>query len=926
MAKNINRRLFEIIPNRENIRLIYLDKSDPSVEIQSKLLEINPSAQFYTDIQLCINFIKSIFNEEIFLIISNILLTDILDSIYSLRSILAIFIYDNKQQIDELKINYPKIIDIYTNENDLIKSIEEKIQFIQKQIFVYSLFDPKQKLTKESALFLWHQMLINILKQIPQNNSIRDEILHKCSDYYRTNRSELDKIELFRQNYTNQQAIQWYTDECFIYKLLNRALYTEDMEFLYSFRFFIIDLCFEIERKHENTKNQGYLIVYRGQIMSIQEIEKFKQNIGCLISTNGFLSTTHDKNISLSLLKQHFPSKENVLFEIHVDLSHNTIIFADISSFSTMPCEQEILFNINSLFKIDSIEYDSINHFWEIKLIASNDETQYIYEYLKCIQKEMNYHSSMIYFGHLLWNDLGQLKQAKFYFEILLKSLPNDHIDIPDIYVELGNIYGEMGDYNLALKNHQYALDMRQKQIPKDYILIASSLNDIGLVYKNMGNHDRAIDYYRQSLDIYETKCLKNKNYFHRANTIANLGLAYRDKSDFDTALTHFTLAYNIRRDSLPNDHPLLANSLNSIGNIYYDKNDFNQALTYYQQALSIGDTTCSHDHLNKANILRNIGLIYRDKQDWQNALNNFNRTLEIHQRLLPSMNHPDIAICYGHIGHIYETMNNLDLALDNYHRQFQIEEQCLPYNHSNLTIHFDSIINILKKKDQSEKAVVLCQERLLTLKNILGNDYETSPCVARILVLIATMSEDENPKEADQHYQHALIILENKKNEEILQICLSPMTNFYWKCRMFDRALICQMKLLHLRRSTLSSDHEDIAYALQGLARLYRAMNKSTEALHYFNQSLNILLANYGSEHIDVKNIRKEIFDLKDTMQSVSASPNEDYNNRRLSSIHKQLITIPRDGTKSPSSISNWDIENKPSTSVSKSAVCIII
>jgi tetratricopeptide (TPR) repeat protein len=917
-----NRHFIEITRNRENIRLIYLDISQPTFEIQSKLLELNPAAQFYTDIRLCTNLIKSIMNEDIFLIISNILLTDILDSIYSLRSILAIFIYDDKQEISELKSNYPKIIDIYTNPNDLFQSIEEKIQFIEKQIFIYSLLNPKENLTKESASFICHQMLINTLKQIPQKESIRDDILNRCLEYYQTNRYELDKIELFRRNYTDQQAIQWYTDECFLYKLLNRALCTEDMEFLYSFRFFIIDLCLEIEREYENIKNQGDLIVYRGQIMSNEEIEKFKQNIGCLISTNGFLLTTRDRNRSLSLFKQHFSSKENVLLEIHVDLSIETIILADISSY-----EQEILFNINSLFKIDTTEYDSINHIWEIKLIASKDETNHVNEYLKRIQQEMDYHSSLIYFGHLLWNNLGQINQAKYYFEILLKSLPNDHIDISEIYVELGNIYDELGEHNLALQNHQYALDIRQKQIPKDFILIASSLNNIGIVYKHMGNLAQAIDYCRQSLEIYETKCSKNKKYFHRANTITNLALAYRDKNDFDTALKYFTLAYNIRRDSLPNDHSLLANSLSNIGNIYHDKNDFNQALDYYQQALSIQDMHCPNDDLNKANIIRNIGLVYRDQKNWQNALNYFNHVLEIRQRLLPNINHSDIAICYGDIGHIYEKMNNLDSALDNYHRQFQIEEQSLPPNHSNLMIHFDSIINILKKKDQSKQAIELCQMRLLALKDTLGNDdYENNPCIARILILMATIYEDENPKEADQHYQQVLLMLENKKNEQILLTCLSPMTNFYWKCRMFDRALICQMKLLNLRRSTLSSNHNDIAYALQGLARLYRAMNKYNEALHYFHQSLNILQANYGSEHIDVKNIQQEIFDLKDTIHSLTATANEDYGLRRLSSIHKQLITIPQDSMKSPSFLSNDDIKTKPSRPILKSALCIII
>ncbi|CAF0861109.1 unnamed protein product [Rotaria sordida] len=929
--KNINRHLIEIKPNRENIRLIYLNNIEPTFDIQSNLLKINPATQFYTNIQLCIDFIKTISNEEIFLIISNILLSNIFDYIYFLQPIIAIFIYDDKQEINELKIKYPKIIDRYTNQNDLLKSIQEKIQFIEKQTFIYSLFDQKHKsirdLTKESATFLWYHMLINIFKQMPQNESLRDEILNKCSDYYRKNRLELDNIELFRQNYQYQQAIQWYTNESFLYRLLNRALHIIDFEILYSIRFFLIDLYFEIENKYKNIKNQEYLIVYHAQIMSIEEIEKLKKYIGCLISINHFLSTSRNKNLLLSIFQQNFSTYINVLFEIHVNLSNETIILTDISSYNSIYQEKEILFNINSLLKIDSIEYDSINNLWNIKLIANHDETKHINEYLKWIQNETDYHSTMIYFGHLLWNNLGQMTQAKNYFHILLKSLSNNHTDIPKIYIELGHINNEIGEYNSALHNYQCALNIYQKQIPKDNICIISSLNYIGIIYKHMSKIDRAIDYYRQSLDIYETTCSQDQNHIHRSNIMINMGLAYRDKKDFNTALNYLTQAYNIRCDILPNDDLLIANLLIDIGNIYHDKHDLNQVLNYYQQALSIQELVYPNDHLNKAKLIRNIGIIYSDKQDWQNALNYLNRTLKMYQCLLSmNINHPDIAICYGDIGNIYEKMNNLDLALNYYDKQFQIEEQCLSFNHSNLIIHFDKIINILKKKNQIEKAINLCQEKLLILKNIFGIEYESNTRIVRILILIATLYEDKNPRESHQYYQHILEIFEHNKNEDIFQICLSTMINFYWKCRMFDRALICQMKLLNLRRSILSSNHHDIAYSLRDLARLYRVMNKSNEALQYFNQSLRILQTKYGSEHIDVKNIQKEIIDLKDIIKSLSANADDDYNNRRSSNAHKEFFSMPQNDTNSQSSTSIYGIKNKSSTSDSTSVVCVII
>ncbi|CAM4780950.1 unnamed protein product [Rotaria magnacalcarata] len=524
MSKTPNHHSIEAIPNCELIRLIYLNNFHVSFDIEKNLIEINLATQVYTDIKLY--------------------------------------------------------------HTELLKSVQEKIQFIEKQIFIYSLFAEKEKTT----LFLWHIMLINILKQLPQNECSHDELL--------------DQIELFRRNSTSEQVVERYLNECFLKKLLNRVIYTADFDVLYATRFFLLDSCCQIEQEHENIKNETYLIVYRTQIMSMEEIEKLK------------------------------------------------------------------------------------------------------------------------------------------------KSIENDE-NTPRIYLELGQLINEIKQYHLALQNYQSALDIYQKQLSKDNIRIVSVLNYIELVCKHMGNLDRAMDYYRQSLNIYKI--------------------------------------YDIRRNILSNDHSLLVNILIHIANIYYD-NDFNQALEYYQQILSIEEITHPNDRLNKATTLRQIGLLYWNKHDWHNALNYLNHTLKI--------------------------------------------------------------------------------------------------------MVILSFYDDK----------------------------------FYWKCRMFDRALLCQMKLLDLQRSKSTSNNQDIDYWLRDLARFYRAMNKSNEALKYFDQSLSILKTKYGSEHGDVKNIQKEILDLKEILTSLSADADENYNYRRCSNAHKQLFIIPYEDPISRSSTLSCDRRKKSSVTDLASAVCVIL
>jgi tetratricopeptide (TPR) repeat protein len=309
-------------------------------------------------------------------------------------------------------------------------------------------------------------MLIYVLKQIPQDEHSKQQMIELCQDYYQNNQKELQKIETFRKSYESNQAIQWYTDEGFLYKLLNKALRTEDVELLYTFRSFIIDLCEAIENENQHLKDEGILKLYRGTQIPAEELEKLKENIGQIISTNGFLSTSRNRNVSIQFARSNHLNKnfQGVLFEIQVDTSIKSISFADVKHQSLIKGEEEILFNLNSLFKIHSVDFDKTLQLWKIQLNTTDEGTEKVEQHLQLAKHEMEDYSPMIYFGRLLLNQLGQVDQAKKYFEMLLKSIPSDHPDIGSVYNNIGNVYDMKGELNLALQNYQIGYELRRKQ------------------------------------------------------------------------------------------------------------------------------------------------------------------------------------------------------------------------------------------------------------------------------------------------------------------------------------------------------------------------------------------------------------------------------------------------------------------------------
>ncbi|CAF1009310.1 unnamed protein product [Adineta steineri] len=683
----INRDLqaVDTLKNKEDIRLIWLDAkiddSQDSLRTQTLLLEFNPAAQFYTDPNRCIIFIKSTPNEQILLIVSGALAREVLSQIHDAQQITAVFVFcGNRKYHIELISKYSKVVDVFTKQDMLLQSIRDTMQVVEKQLLAFSLFDQKQKstkdLSKDSASFLWHQLLLHVLKKMPQDEQAKTDLVTICLDFYGTNKQQSKKIDKFRKHYRCEQAIEWYTDECFLYKLLNRAIRTEDIELLYSFRFFIIDLCTALERESKKLKSSDILTLYRGQQIPNDEFEKLRKSVGILISTNGFLSTSRNINVALTFARQFRKScdMKTCIFEIQADPTLTSVIFADIDEYSKMKGEEEVLFGLNTTFRIDSINMDKMLNMWKIKLSTTTEGNTRIEEYMKLQEEQMKDCSPIIYFGCLLWDELGKVEQAEKYFKKLLTTLSPNHPDISGVYNNIGNVYRRKGETNLALQNYEESYRIRQKILPKNHPKIAASLHNIGLIYKAKGEYDRALDLYQQALAIYD------KNYpgdhIHKVYTIEAIGWIYQSKEDLDTALIWLNRAFDIYTRVLPTNHPNIAWCSGNLGYVYEKKGDLDRAIDFYRRRLEMEEDTLPSEHSNLSTHLKDLVKIYKKKNGTQIALALCEKQL-VSQRAILGDTHHRIASTLMIMGSISEPT---EIRLY-YEQALSILEKCHPPN-----------------------------------------------------------------------------------------------------------------------------------------------------------------------------------------------------------------------------------------------------
>src|SRR6202020_365723 len=114
------------------------------------------------------------------------------------------------------------------------------------------------------------------------------EFIDYCREQFTENDQELNNIKKFERQYRDKTPIWWYTYECFLYPMLNRALRLMDVDIIIKMGFFIDDLHRHIGKLHSeqfgSQNSNNILTVYRGQGISKTEFEKMTKTKGGLIS------------------------------------------------------------------------------------------------------------------------------------------------------------------------------------------------------------------------------------------------------------------------------------------------------------------------------------------------------------------------------------------------------------------------------------------------------------------------------------------------------------------------------------------------------------------------------------------------------------------------------------------------------------------
>ena len=216
----------------------------------------------------------------------------------------------------------------------------------------------KNDLKQLNQLFIYWHLVKQIILETNYEQNEHEQIAEFCRHSYFDNENELKIIDEFEKTYHDHSPIWWYTRECFIYVMLNRALQTQDIEVIVKMGSFIQDLHKQLQQLQKKpTKN---LLLYRSQNAFIDDFEKMKSSQGNLLSFNNFLLANSDYESSLEEAKR---AKSNsnclgILFCIETIFTSTISPFTSLKNISFYQQQDKFfLFSIHSIFRINLTIY-----------------------------------------------------------------------------------------------------------------------------------------------------------------------------------------------------------------------------------------------------------------------------------------------------------------------------------------------------------------------------------------------------------------------------------------------------------------------------------------------------------------------------------------------------------------------------------------
>ena len=459
------------------------------------------------------------------------------------------------------------------------------------------------------------------------------------------------------------------------------------------------------------------------------------------------------------------------------------------------------------------------------------------------------------------YREAGRLDEAIELFEQNLddrtRILGPHH---PDALISRNNLagaYREAGRLHEAIALFEQNLDDHTRTLgPHHPDTLTAHLN-LAYAYRKAGRLHEAIALFEQNLDDH-TRTLGP----HHPDTLIsrdNLASAYREAGRLDEAIALFEQNLEDSTRILGPHHPHTLTSRNNLAYAYHDAGRLHEAIALFEQTLEDSTRILGPHHPDTLTARLNLAGAYRDAGRLDEAIALFEQTLEDSTRIL-GPHHPDTLTAHLNLAYAYREAGRIDEAIALFEQNLEDRTRILgPHHPDTLTAHLN-LAYAYREAGRIDEAIALFEQNLEDRTRILGPDHPDTLASRHNLanayremgrldeaITLHQQNLEDSIHILGPHHPHTLTSRHN-------------LAVAYHDAGRLNEAITLQEQNLKDFKNLLGPNHPHTLTSRHNLANAYQAAGRLNEAIPLYEQTLKDFENLLGPHHPDTLTSRNNL------------------------------------------------------------------
>ena len=491
--------------------------------------------------------------------------------------------------------------------------------------------------------------------------------------------------------------------------------------------------------------------------------------------------------------------------------------------------------------------------------------------------------------------------------------------------------YRLLKSYKKGIPYLERALTLREKISGKNSIEVALCLDAIGNSHFGVKEYDKAIDFYKKSLYIKltlpgDSNAYANISYYYlgisllekneikqaienfskaidlrkkakehtsssdprldQAKFETAIGISWARLNNHKTALTHLSNGLSLRKLYFEGkgNHLLIAESLNLIGNEYYDIADYKTALDYYEKTLKMRKNILGEYHPEIATCYHNIGASNDALGHHEKAVSSYEQALSVLWKL-DLEDTPEIARTYNNLGETYNRLGEYNKSLELHYKSLKIYREINGDVHPILIKNLLGIANSLLMINDIDKSKLYYEDSLNMTIHIYGQNANILEIGKAFSGLGNVFLEKKDLKKSLEYHKKSIEIFQELNEESIqteidkkdanneniglfnLEIAMefNNIGKIYEKAGDNTEAIKYYEDSLNIRKKILGGFHPEVILSLKNLANINEKLGQKGKAFELLQETLVIRRKFYGEDHALFASTLKKLAELSE-------------------------------------------------------------